>query len=76
MLADEPVSAADNRQSRVILDALTETFDTVIMAMHDVDLALSYSTRIIGIRNAGIALDAPADQLTRADLDFLYADET
>lgn len=72
VLADEPVSAADNHQSRVILDVINQTFDTVVLAMHDVDLALDYSTRIIGIKDAEIALDAPADQLTRADLDFLY----
>ena len=74
VLGDEPVSAIDNRQSRVVLDALTETFETVILAMHDVDLALGYSTRIIGIKDGGIALDAPAGDLTRPDLDFLYRD--
>jgi phosphonate transport system ATP-binding protein len=42
--------------------------------MHDVDLALEYSTRIIGIKDGGIALDAAAGGLTRADLDFLYRD--
>ena len=72
VLGDEPVSATDNHQSRAILDVLTETFETVILAMHDVDLALEYSTRIIGIKNGGIALDAAADELTRTDLDFLY----
>jgi phosphonate transport system ATP-binding protein len=72
VLGDEPVSATDNRQSRVVLDALGETFETVILAMHDVDLALEFSTRIIGIKDGGIALDAAAGDLTRPDLDFLY----
>ena len=72
VLGDEPVSAADNHQSRAIFNALTESFKTVIVAMHDVDLALEFSTRIIGIKDGGIALDAPAGELTRADLDFLY----
>lgn len=74
VLGDEPVSAVDNHQSRAVLDALTDTFKTIILAMHDVDLALKYSTRIIGIKDGGIALDAPAADLRRADLDFLYAD--
>jgi phosphonate transport system ATP-binding protein len=74
VLGDEPVSATDNRQSRVVLDALGETFETVILAMHDVDLALEFSTRIIGIKDGGIALDAAAGDLTRPDLDFLYRD--
>jgi phosphonate transport system ATP-binding protein len=72
VLGDEPVSAADNHQSRVILAALAETFPTVVLAMHDIDLALEFSTRIIGIKDGGIALDAPAAELTRSGLDFLY----
>ena len=72
VLGDEPVSASDNHQSRVILAALSETFTTVVLAMHDVDLALEFSTRIIGIKDGGIALDAPAAELTRSGLDFLY----
>lgn len=74
VLGDEPVSATDNHQSRIILDTLSETFETVILAMHDVDLALEFSTRIIGIKGGGIALDAPAGDLSRADLDFLFRD--
>ena len=72
VLGDEPVSAADNHQSRVILDALCETFSTVVLAMHDVELALQYSSRIIGIKNNRIALDTSTDGLQRTDLDFLY----
>lgn len=72
VLGDEPVSATDNHQSRVVLALLSETFNTVILAMHDVDLALEFSTRIIGIKDGGIALDAPAKDITRQSLDFLY----
>jgi phosphonate transport system ATP-binding protein len=72
VLGDEPVSAVDSRQSRIIINALCDSFDTVVLAMHDVELALEFSTRIIGIKNAQIALDSPTDHLTRSDLDFLY----
>jgi len=72
LLGDEPVSANDQHQSRVIMDAITTSFDTVVLAMHDVELALEYSTRIIGIKDQNIAIDVAADQVTRADLDFLY----
>lgn len=71
-LGDEPVSANDQHQSRVIMDALTTSFDTVVLAMHDIDLALEYSTRIIGIKDQSIALDVAADQVTRTDLNTLY----
>lgn len=72
LLGDEPVSANDQHQSRVIMDAITASFETVVLAMHDVELALEYSTRIIGIKDQNIAIDVAADQVTRADLDFLY----
>ena len=72
VLGDEPVSAVDGHQSRIIIKALCENFDTVVLAMHDVELALEYSTRIIGIKDSQIALDSPTDSLSRSDLDFLY----
>jgi phosphonate transport system ATP-binding protein len=72
VLGDEPVSAVDSLQSRVIIQALCDNFETVVLALHDVELALEYSTRIIGIKNTHIALDAPTSSLKRRDLDFLY----
>ena len=72
VLGDEPVSAVDSYQSRIIIQALCDNFETVVLALHDVELALEYSTRIIGIKNAQIALDAPTSSLLRSDLDFLY----
>ena len=72
VLGDEPVSAVDNHQARTVLDALNEHFDTVVLAMHDVELALRYASRIVGLKNGGVALDQPNDGLTVRDLDFLY----
>jgi phosphonate transport system ATP-binding protein len=72
VLGDEPVSAVDNHQARTVLDALHEHFQTVVLAMHDVELALAYATRIIGLQNGGIAIDQPSAGLTVSDLDFLY----
>jgi phosphonate transport system ATP-binding protein len=72
VLGDEPVSAVDSHQARNVLDALHEHFETVVLAMHDVELALSYATRIIGLLNGRIAVDRPSTGLTAKDLDFLY----
>lgn len=76
VLGDEPVSAVDGLQSRVVLKALANKFETVILAMHDVDLALEFSTRIIGLKKGEIAIDKPTEGLKRSDLDFLYKEET
>ena len=72
VLGDEPVSAVDSHQARTVLDALHEQFDTVVLAMHDVELALRYATRIIGLKDGGIALDQRNEGLSASDLDFLY----
>ena len=72
VLGDEPVSAADSHQSRAIMDALCDTFETVVLAMHDVELALQYATRVIGIKDGKIVIDQANDNLKRADLDFVY----
>jgi len=53
---------------------LSESFETVVLAMHDVELALEFSTRIIGIKDGHIALDTSAKDLKRSALDFLYRD--
>lgn len=72
VLGDEPVSAVDNHQARVVLDALHECFDTLVLAMHDVELALSYASRIVGLKQGRIVLDQENNGLCLSDLDFLY----
>ncbi len=73
VLGDEPVSAVDNLQAQAILEAFCKNFETVVLAMHDVELALKYSTRIIGLREGEIVLDWPVKDLKSDDLVFLYA---
>ena len=72
VLGDEPVSAVDEHQARDILEALRGEHRTVVLAMHDMNLALEFTDRIIGLRDGGIALDAPSAQLTFTDLAPLY----
>ena len=72
LLGDEPVSAVDENQARRILETIRKTHSTIVLAMHDVSLALAYTDRVIGIRNGGIVLDKPTAGLSRADLDPVY----
>ena len=72
LLADEPVSALDGPLARRVMAALSQAYPTSVIALHDVDLALAYSDRIIGIQDGHIALDEPSDRLTTADLQPLY----
>lgn len=61
VLADEPVASLDPEASRSVMDLLMtvcrEDDLTVICSLHQLDLALDYSTRIIGLRNGVKVLD-------------------
>lgn len=72
LLGDEPVSAVDEHQSRVILEDINANKQTVVLAMHDIGLALDYTDRIIGLRDGRITMDEPAAGLTATDLAPLY----
>ncbi|GHA96506.1 phosphonate ABC transporter ATP-binding protein [Modicisalibacter luteus] len=72
LLADEPVSALDGPRAESVMQALTQHFETSVIALHDVELALRHSTRIVGIRDGGIALDRASERLSTGDLRFLY----
>ncbi|TDT44510.1 phosphonate transport system ATP-binding protein [Halospina denitrificans] len=72
LLADEPVSALDEPQAHRVMQALVGQFETAVIALHDVDLALQYTDRVIGIRDGLIALDEPSNRLSPSDLQPLY----
>jgi phosphonate transport system ATP-binding protein len=74
VLADEPVSAVDVTQGSDILIALGQRFETVILAMHDVDLALSFASRVVGLKGGQIVFDGPAHAIARGQILDLYAD--
>ncbi len=72
LLADEPVSALDGPQAEVVMQSLHDAYPTSVIAMHDVELALRYTDRVIGIRDGDIALDQPSRRLSVRDLLPLY----
>ncbi|MDZ7789221.1 MAG: ATP-binding cassette domain-containing protein [Xanthomonadales bacterium] len=72
LLADEPVSALDGPLAEVVLQALTDSYRTAVLAMHDVELALRFTDRVVGIRDGHIALDEPSKRLSANDLLPLY----
>lgn len=72
LLADEPVSALDGPMAHQIMRLLKERFETSVIALHDVELALAYCTRIVGIQDGHVALDELSEKLTPADIMPLY----
>ena len=72
LMADEPVSAVDEQQSRRVLDAIVSQHNTVVLAMHDTDLAIEYADRIIGLTDGRVTLDASTTDMRSADLHEFY----
>ncbi len=72
LLADEPVTGLDERQSLEVMQLLVGSFDTLLVALHDIDLALKYFDRIIGLKNGTIFLNEKTAQLTPEALVCLY----
>ncbi|TNE76580.1 MAG: ATP-binding cassette domain-containing protein [Gammaproteobacteria bacterium] len=72
LLADEPVSALDGPLAHLVMNELKTRFATSVIALHDVDLALKYCNRIIGIQDGQVALDEHSERLTSADIMALY----
>ena len=69
---DEPVSAVDEHRSQTVMEAITNNYRTVVLSMHDVNLALKNSTRIVGLKDGKKIMDEPVKGIKAKDLDELY----
>ena len=73
LIADEPVSAVDETQAVALLEMMRAHFPASVLALHDVELARSFATRLVGIRAGRIVLDAPPGAVSPAAIEALYA---
>lgn len=68
LLLDEPFSALDPAAFRELFNLLIKVKQqyslTVIIVLHDINRALNYGDRIIGIKNGKISFDLPSHQAT------------
>jgi len=76
MLADEPVASLDPESSAQVLELLlrvaTEENMTVIVTLHQVELAVGWAKRIVGLRDGQVVLDRGATGLTQHDVMDVY----
>lgn len=76
VLADEPIASLDPKSGREVMELLWEVVRerglTVICTLHQLDVALEYGDRFIGMKAGQVAIDAPRDQVTREQLETLY----
>lgn len=79
LLLDEPVSNLDYRhmvQVMGILKSLNGNGATIICALHDLNIAVGYSSRVIAVKNGSIFFDGrPRDVVSENSLKGLYETE-
>lgn len=77
ILADEPVASLDPATARDVLSQLRhicrEDGLTAVVSLHQVELALDYADRVLGIAQGRLVLDAPPEALRGGGLESLYA---
>jgi phosphonate transport system ATP-binding protein len=72
VLADEPVASVDTRTAEDVLDALVRLNQsagtTVVVSLHQPELALRYCPRIVVLAEGQLVYDGPPAGLPRSDL--------
>jgi phosphonate transport system ATP-binding protein len=72
LLADEPISALDEHLSSKVISRLKENFQTIVCALHNVELATQNFERVIGLKNSSIIIDKKCTDLNEDDIQKLY----
>ena len=76
LLADEPVASLDPESSDQVMALIREIAAeeglTVLCSLHQVDLAISWADRIVGLRHGSVVLDTPAAGLSKAEVMEIY----
>ena len=72
IVAAEPVSSVDEHQAREILATMNNEKETVLLAMHDRELAIEFADLIVGLRDGRIVLDQSSRSMKPNDLNNLY----
>lgn len=79
LLCDEPIASLDPNASKVIMDHLrticTTMGITVLCNLHQVEVALKYSDRIIGVNKGRVVFDGSPNALTPAIIHEIYGSE-
>ena len=75
LLADEPVAAMAFSQADIMLSALFNRENTIIMALHSVELTLKYAQRIVGLNAGRIRFDLPRRKVTPDHITDLYLND-
>lgn len=77
ILADEPVSAVDPARAidlvKLLTELATENGVSLIMSIHNLELARRFFPRLIGLRRGKVVVDTKPENLNPADADALFS---
>jgi phosphonate transport system ATP-binding protein len=76
ILADEPVASLDPKAGQEVMDLLLDIARerglTVVCILHQLDFAMKYADRILGLNAGKLILDSRKSELERGTLEALY----
>ena len=79
ILADEPIASLDPESARRVMQILAtinrEDRTTVLVSLHQVDIAMRFCPRTVALRQGRVVFDGPSRELTPAMLRDLYGME-
>lgn len=79
LLCDEPIASLDPNSARIIMDTLRDINQklgiTVLINLHQVDVALRYADRVIGVNRGRVIYDGAAARLRNEQIDQIYGSE-
>lgn len=73
-LGDEPVSAVDELQAERLIAKIISSHQSVVLALHNTELAVKYCDRIIGLKGGELAIDCQVAELDSDKLRQIYSD--
>ena len=80
ILCDEPIASLDPNASKIIMDQLKrfsrEMHITLIVNLHQVDVALKYSDRILGVNKGRLVFDGGPGDLSPQRISEIYGTES
>ena len=79
LLADEPIASLDPHNARVVMETLRTVHRddglTVLVNLHDLDMAREYCQRIVAMRAGRVAFDGTPAEMTEARAREIYGSD-
>lgn len=80
LLCDEPIASLDPSSAKTIMELLHDMTQkrniSCIVNLHQLDVAINYSTRIIGLSKGQVVFDGAPEQLTDEAIERIYGTST